>query len=262
MIWFISLEESVWAENFETWNNWEDIAYRNLLKNYIYFNNITLNDNKEVLNTFWKNVWQSHSKLTNLYNQLKIVWWVEMTKSLINKLNDIVILKWYLSWRYNVLDLWITKNIYKSDQYYKYITLMNPFPSYNTKITIRDSDITYWWIFEMIHWSIINWEKKELVKNIPYIDVNITDFAKSKWYQWNKEIIVKYYLYWIWKDKEKTLFWKWILWSDTKLWEINPYTFKNHWFNWWMDTTLLLWSLYEQTKKDIDDYLTKLDTVI
>ena len=262
LIWFISLEESVWAENFSTWNNWEDIAYRNLLKNYIYFNNITLNDNKEVLNTFWKNIWQSHTKLTNLYNQLKIVWWVEMTKSLINKLNDIVILKWYLSWRYSVLDLWITKNIYKSDQYYKYITLMNPFPSYNTKITIKDSDITYWWIFEMIHWSIINWEKKEIIKNIPYIDVNITDFAKSKWYQWNKEIIVKYYLYWIWKDKEKTLFWKWILWSDTKLWEINPYTFKNHWFNWWTDTTLLLWSLYEQTKKDIEDYLTKLDTVL
>lgn len=255
---YISLNWWLNSNNFSRWTKWKDSIYRNLLKNYIYFNNLSLNNNESIFSVLW-NEEISNTKLNKLYHQMWIVWWTNTTKSLINKLNQIEILKWYLSWRYSVLDFWLTWNIYKSDQYYKYITLMNPFPSYNSKITIKDSDIRSWWFFDLINWSVINWNKVDLIENTPFVEINLTDYAKSKWYEWNKEIYVKYFLYWIWKNKENSLFWKTpsLNWK-TKIWDINPYTFKFHWIN-YEDENLLMWSIYEQMKKDIEKYISDLD---
>ena len=255
---YISLNWWLESNDFSENTTSNDSIYRNLLKNYIYFNNVSLNNNESIYSVLWdKEI--KNTKLNKLYHQLWIVWWTSTTKSLINKLNQIEILKWYLSWRYSVLDFWLTSNIYKSDQYYKYITLMNPFPSYNSKITIKDSDIKWWWFFDLINWTVINWNKIDLVENIPFVEINLTDYAKSKWYDWNKEIYVKYFLYWIWKNKENTLFWKTpdLNWK-TKIWDINPYTFKFHWID-WTETNLLVWAIYEQMKKDVEKYMQDLD---
>jgi len=106
-------------------------------------------------------------------------------KKLFDRLNEIYVIKWYIWWEYNYLNLWVFDTIVLW-KYWEDLNIYNPFAWKEISIKITKSDK---WIDEFIEYylNLLNWliisknDKINYLSNSYYwIKIDITNKLKEK----------------------------------------------------------------------------------
>jgi len=221
--------------NIKIWNN-NQIPYWNyryfIFKKFLDFNfkNSRFNNITHLFNELSKDYLNEYNNLNKQFKIISDYWYFV---DLINWLNKIKVIRWFLAWDYDIISFSPLKTILKASRNINKIILYNPFALQDTKIIIKKNEFNIWRLINWIVINLVNYDNSQLLNQQEYIKkiknanlnlinkktillkINITKTIEDKfWIKLNEPVIVYYALnknsktvkkYWISFDKINTI---------------------------------------------------------